>query len=71
MLEFEKQVGQLLAQVSKLLTTRNWRMATAESCTGGWIAKCCTDMAGSSDWFDRAYRDLQLPGQGTDAGRVA
>ena len=30
-------------------------MATAESCTGGWIAKCCTDMVGSSDWFDRAY----------------
>ena len=55
MLEFEKQVGKLLAQVSKLLTTRNWRMATAESCTGGFIAKCCTDMAGSSDWFDRAY----------------
>jgi nicotinamide-nucleotide amidase len=30
-------------------------MATAESCTGGWIAKCCTDVAGSSEWFDRAY----------------
>ncbi len=30
-------------------------MATAESCTGGWIAKCCTDRAGSSVWFDRAY----------------
>ena len=28
-------------------------MATAESCTGGWIAKVCTDLAGSSDWFDR------------------
>ena len=25
---------------------------TAESCTGGWIAKCLTDIAGSSDWFD-------------------
>lgn len=28
-------------------------MATAESCTGGWIAKVCTDLPGSSDWFDR------------------
>ncbi len=28
-------------------------VATAESCTGGWIAKVCTDLAGSSDWFDR------------------
>ena len=55
MLEFEKQVIDLLTKIADLLTTRNWRMATAESCTGGWIAKCCTDMAGSSAWFDRAY----------------
>ena len=27
-------------------------LATAESCTGGWIAKVLTDIAGSSDWFD-------------------
>lgn len=29
------------------------RLVTAESCTGGWIAKVCTDLAGSSDWFER------------------
>jgi nicotinamide-nucleotide amidase len=52
---FEVQANRLLAEVSALLTARNWRMATAESCTGGWIAKCCTDMEGSSEWFDRAY----------------
>ncbi len=28
------------------------RLVTAESCTGGWIAKTVTDMSGSSDWFD-------------------
>ncbi|MEO5565040.1 MAG: CinA family protein [Luteimonas sp.] len=28
------------------------RLVTAESCTGGWIAKTVTDIAGSSDWFD-------------------
>jgi nicotinamide-nucleotide amidase len=27
-------------------------LVTAESCTGGWIAKCMTDIAGSSEWFD-------------------
>ena len=55
MSEFEKQVDSLLKTVAELLSARNWRMATAESCTGGWIAKCCTDVAGSSAWFDRAY----------------
>lgn len=28
------------------------RLVTAESCTGGWIAKTVTDISGSSDWFD-------------------
>lgn len=55
MAEFETRVNALLLQVADLLVARNWRMATAESCTGGWIAKCCTDIAGSSAWFDRAY----------------
>jgi nicotinamide-nucleotide amidase len=55
MTEFELKVDSLLTKIVTLLTARNWRMATAESCTGGMIAKCCTDRAGSSDWFDRAY----------------
>ncbi len=55
MSEFEIQVDSLLQRIAALLTARGWRMATAESCTGGWIAKCCTDVVGSSDWFDRAY----------------
>lgn len=33
------------------LTERDWMLATAESCTGGWIAKVLTDRAGSSAWF--------------------
>ena len=35
------------------LRARGWRIATAESCTGGRIAGACTDLAGSSDWFER------------------
>lgn len=35
----------------RLRDTRN-HLVTAESCTGGWIAKSLTDIAGSSDWFD-------------------
>ena len=37
------------------LTERGWRMATAESCTGGMISARCTDLAGSSAWFDRGF----------------
>ena len=38
-----------------VLQQRQWMLATAESCTGGWIAKICTDMAGSSTWFDSGF----------------
>ena len=31
--------------------SRGYTLVTAESCTGGWIAKCLTDIAGSSDWY--------------------
>jgi nicotinamide-nucleotide amidase len=37
------------------LRARGWRMATAESCTGGLIAAACTQIAGSSDWFERGF----------------
>ena len=35
------------------LTALGWMMATSESCTGGLIASQCTDLPGSSRWFDR------------------
>jgi len=41
--------------VSRQLIRRQWLLASAESCTGGLLAKTCTDLAGSSAWFDRAY----------------
>jgi nicotinamide-nucleotide amidase len=31
------------------------RLVTAESCTGGWLAKAITDLAGSSTWFERGF----------------
>lgn len=37
------------------LRARGWRLATAESCTGGLIAATCTALAGSSDWFERGF----------------
>lgn len=41
-------------QVSGILRANGGMLATAESCTGGWIAKVCTDLAGSSEWFESA-----------------
>ncbi len=41
----------VLTQVIETLMSQNATLATAESCTGGWIAKCCTDRPGSSAWF--------------------
>ena len=37
------------------LLHRGWMLATAESCTGGLIAASCTDLAGSSHWFERGF----------------
>jgi nicotinamide-nucleotide amidase len=47
--------NQLVQEVSARLLAKGWKMASAESCTGGWIAKCCTDRAGSSAWFERGF----------------
>ena len=55
MLPGEQDFEKLVQSLASRLTKCNWSMATAESCTGGWIAKCCTDLAGSSAWFDRGF----------------
>ncbi len=45
----------LSARVGEALLARGWRLATAESCTGGAVAAAITDIAGSSQWFDRGF----------------
>jgi nicotinamide-nucleotide amidase len=49
------ELKQLAEQLGDALLRRGWRVAVAESCTGGWVAKCLTDIAGSSGWFDRGF----------------
>ncbi len=41
--------------LGRILHLKKWKVATAESCTGGLVAQMMTDQAGSSQWFDRAY----------------
>ena len=45
----------LVKQLANLLLKKGLRLATAESCTGGLIAGACTDLAGSSNWFERGF----------------
>ena len=45
----------LVTELATRLRERGWHMASAESCTGGLIAAACTELSGSSDWFDRGF----------------
>jgi nicotinamide-nucleotide amidase len=67
----DTQLLRLSKQVGRRLALRGWRVATAESCTAGWLTKALTDVAGSSRWVECGYvvysnvakmRDLKVPG---------
>lgn len=45
----------LAEQLGGALRSQGLRLATAESCTGGWVSQCLTAVAGSSDWFERGF----------------
>ena len=45
----------MIQNLAAALRARRWLLVTAESCTGGLIAAACTDLAGSSDWFERGF----------------
>jgi len=49
------KLTELSQQLAKLLLQQQKQLAVAESCTGGWLAKCLTDIAGSSQWFERGF----------------
>jgi nicotinamide-nucleotide amidase len=45
----------LAERAGRVLLERRQSVVVAESCTGGWLAKCLTDIPGSSQWFERGY----------------
>jgi nicotinamide-nucleotide amidase len=51
MIPDDERLIKLAREVGVWLAARDERLATAESCTAGWIAKAVTDVAGSSEWF--------------------
>ena len=60
--------------LADLLLKNSQTLATAESCTGGMIAAACTDLAGSSAWFDRGFvtysNDAKAQMLGVDAALI-
>ena len=51
----DSELMQLSEKVGLALKARGATVTTAESCTGGWVAKVITDIAGSSAWFERGF----------------
>lgn len=69
------EVWPALDTLSQKLLQRQWRMATAESCTGGLVAAACTSISGSSVWFERGYvtysNEAKTVELGVDADLIA
>ncbi|MEH6575827.1 MAG: CinA family protein [Amphritea sp.] len=51
----KKTTQMLVKELAALALERNVRIATAESCTGGWVATEITALAGSSEWFECGF----------------
>ncbi len=68
-------VPKLVQELAQALRHRGATLATAESCTGGMIAAACTDLAGSSDWFERGFvtysNAAKVEALGVDAALLA
>lgn len=51
----EDELTKLAEELGSALSARGWMLATAESCTGGWVAQVVTAIPGSSGWFERGF----------------
>ena len=62
------ELSEMVARVGRWALGAKCRIVTAESCTGGWIAKVFTDVAGSSRWFDCGYVTYSNEAKARDLG---
>lgn len=51
----DDQLDDLATRVGAALKTRGWMLASAESCTGGWVGEAVTAISGSSQWYERGF----------------
>src|SRR6266702_4462756 len=62
------EIPELVARIARWALGARYRIATAESCTGGWIAKVFTDATGSSRWFECGYVTYSNEAKARDLG---
>jgi len=55
LLHQELSAHDICGLIANILIKKKWLLASAESCTGGLIAATCTDLSGSSAWFERGF----------------
>jgi nicotinamide-nucleotide amidase len=67
----DPELYELAARVGQKLRAADRRIVTAESCTGGWVAKVLTDIPGSSQWFECGYVTYSNTAKSRDLGVVA
>ncbi len=51
----DEELKQLATELGDRLKARGWMLATAESCTGGWVGQLVTAQPGSSSWYERGF----------------
>lgn len=67
----DPELYELAARVGQKLLAAERRLVTAESCTGGWVAKALTDIPGSSQWFECGYVTYSNAAKSRDLGVAA
>ena len=65
---FSNKTEQMVEELAQLLLKNDWRLSTAESCTGGLVAASLTHLAGSSNWFERGYITYSNDAKSEDIG---
>jgi nicotinamide-nucleotide amidase len=75
LLNSEHAAQDLCRLLADLLLKNDLKLTTAESCTGGMISAACTDLAGSSNWFERGFvtysNEAKTDSLGVDAALIA
>lgn len=64
----DAELSKLALRLGRRLRRAGLKLATAESCTGGLLAKCLTDLAGSSDYFERGWVTYSNDSKRTELG---